>query len=135
MEQKEFTDYIIPKIIDRFPQLKNCVQFKPNDIINIDYKSQQGKLTLRLTTQDKEITVGFAIDSKFGWHTHMNMFGAETPDEEIEEAIMLIDSIFRDQEKIVHSTVLGYFITDDIEDVDKYKQEDEIIETFYWSEL
>ncbi len=135
MKQKQFTDYVIPKIIDRFPELKNCVVLKSDEIINIDYKSPLGKLTLWLTTQDNEITIGFADDTKFGWHTHMNMFGAVNPDEEIDEAIELISNILTDQYKIIHSTVLGYFIGGDTDGENKYKQEDEITESFYWSEL
>ena len=135
MEQKEFTNYIIPKIIDRFPQFENLCTIKPNDIIDIDYKSPRGKLTFWLTTQDKEITVGFTGDTECDWHTHMSLFGANTPDEELDEAVQLIDSILNGKEKIIYSTVLGYFITDDIDGVDKYKQENEIIKTFYWSDL
>jgi len=41
MNQKEFTDYIVPKIIDRFPQFKDLCTVKPNDIIDIDYKSRK----------------------------------------------------------------------------------------------
>jgi hypothetical protein len=135
MNQKEFTEYIIPKIIDRFPQFKGLCTTKPNDIIDIDYKSPQGKLILRLTTQAKEVTIGFDSGTKLDWHVHMNQFGANTPDEELEEAIKRIDNIITDKEIIVYSSVLGYFITDDIEGINKYKEKDEIIETFYWSDL
>ena len=135
MEQKEFTEYIIPKIIDRFPDFKDLCVIQPNDITNINYKSQQAKITLRLSTQDKEITIGFANATKFDWHTHISLLGANTPDEELEEAIKLIDRILTDKEIIIHSTVLGYFIADNIDDINKYKQKDEIIEIYYWSDL
>ncbi len=135
MEQKEFTNYVTPKIIDRFPQFRGLCTTKSKDIVDIDYKSQRGKLTLWLTTQNKEITIGFTGDTECDWHTHMSLFGANTPDEEVEEAIKLIDKILTDKEKIVYSTVLGYFIAGDIEGIEKYKQEDEIIKIFYWSDL
>jgi hypothetical protein len=135
MEQKEFTEYIIPKIIDRFPQFKDECTIKHNNIIDIEYKSRKGKLIFWLTTQDKEITVGFKGDTKCDWHTHMSLFGANIPDKELEEAIKLIDNILTDKEMIVHSTVFGYFITDNINGINKYKQKDEIIKTFYWSDL
>jgi len=135
MEQKEFTNYIIPKINDRFPQFKDFCTLKSNDIIDIDFKSKNNNLTLWLTTQDKEITLGFTGDQDCDWHTHMSLFGANTPDEELQVAINLIDNIINDKEQIIHSTELGYFITDDIEGLNKYKQPNEIIKTFYWSEL
>ena len=120
MEQKHFTDYISPKLIDRFPQLANFCTTKPNNIVDIDYKSPQGKLTLWITTQDQEITVGLTGDMDCDWHTHMSLFGANTPEEELEAATQLINSILNDQEPIVHSNLNGYFLTDDISALEKY---------------
>ncbi len=135
MQQKEFTNYIIPKIIDRFPEFKNFCTIKPNDVIDIDFKSKKGYLTLWLTTEDKEITIGFTGDNVCNWHTHMMLFGANTPDEELQAAIFFIDNIINDRQEIMHSTETGYFITDDIEYLNKSKQPNEIIETLYWRDL
>ena len=135
MQQKEFTNYVIKKIIDRFPEFKNFCTIKPNDVIDIDFKSKKGYLTLWLTTEDKEITIGFTGDDDCDWHTHMSLFGANTPDEELQEAIVLIDNIINGREEIVHSTEFGYFITDDIEDVNKSRQPNEIIKTLFWRDL
>ena len=135
MEQKEFTEYVIPKLLDIFPQFEKQYTSKPCDIINIECSSPKGKLILRLTTQDREITLGFKVKTKFGWHIHMNQFGASTPDEEIAVAIQLIDFILTDKEKIIFSNLSGYFITGDIDGLDKYKPENEIISTFFWSDL
>ncbi len=135
MEQKEFSENIISKIIERFPQFGRSGVFIPNDIVDIDYKSNLGKLIFRVSTQNNEITIGFAYDTKFDWHMHMSQFGTNTPDEELQVAISLIDKIINDKVKIVHSTLLGYFITDDMDGIYKYQEKDEIIETFYWSEL
>ncbi len=135
MNQKVFTDYVIPKILDRFPQFKGFCINKPNDTVDIDYKSQHKKLTFRLTTQDSEITIGFASDTRFDWHTHMNMFGANTPDEEVQVAIKLIDDIISNKQIIAYSTVSGYFITDDLDGLNEDKENGEIFETYYWSEL
>jgi hypothetical protein len=135
MNQKEFTEYTIPKIIARLPFLEDFCTFKPNDIIDIAYKSKKGKLTIWLTTQNAEITIGFAGDTECDWHTHMSQFGANTPDEGIQAAIKILDSIINNKERIIHSTASGYFITDNVDDVTKDPQACEIIETFYWSEL
>jgi hypothetical protein len=135
MEQKEFTYYIISKIVERFPQFRELCTKKPNDIIDIDYKSNTSKLTFWLTTQDKEITLGFNSDSGCDWHTHMSLFGANTPDEELEVAVDFIDSILGDRKKVIHSSIVGYFPTDNVEDEFMNKEKDEVLEVFKWSDL
>ncbi|MEO6128559.1 MAG: hypothetical protein ABIP30_09460 [Ferruginibacter sp.] len=135
MEQKEFSDFVIQKIIDRFPLFKGMCSTRLNDVIDLDYSSKKGKLILRLTTQNKEITIGFGVGSKFGWHTHMNIYGASTLDEEVDNAIQLTDSIINDKVKILYSSISGYFITPDIESVYENKEQGEIVETFYWGEV
>ena len=135
MNQKEFTDYIIPKIIDHFPQFKDLCTAKPNDIVDIDYKSNKGKVTFWLTTQDREITLGFTGDTECDWHTHMNLFGANTPDEELQVAIDLIQKIISDKENIVYSNIQGYYLTNNIDEINKYQTTGETFEIFKWSDL
>lgn len=135
MEQKYFTDYIIPKLVDRFPQFAKCCTVKPNDIGDIDYKSPQGKLTLWITTQDKEITVGFTGMPDCDWHTHMSLFGANTPEEELNAAIHLIHDILNDYEPIIYSNLNGYFLTDDISELGNNLSYNETVQIFRWSEL
>src|SRR4030095_16879429 len=45
MEQKEFTEYVISRLITKFPQLESVCSIKQGDIIDINYKSQYGKLS------------------------------------------------------------------------------------------
>ena len=136
MNQKEFTDYIIPKIIDHFPQFKDLCTDKPNDIIDIDYKSKNGKVTFWLTTQDREITLGFTGKTECDWHTHMSLFGANTPDEELEVAIDFIEKVLNDKKKIVHSNIRGYCPTDNtIDEIYKEQEKDEVLEVLKWSDL
>jgi hypothetical protein len=135
MNQKEFTDYIIPKIVDYFPQFKDLCTVKPNDIIDIDYKSNQGKVTFWLTTQDREITLGFTGDTECDWHTHMSLFGANTPDEELQIAIDFIQKIIGDKENIVYSNIRGYYLTDNIDNINKCQSTSETFEIFKWSDL
>ena len=136
MNQQDFTDYIIPKILESFPQFKEHCERKLYDIIEIRYKSINEELTLYLTTQDKEITIGFEADNELdNWHTHMNLFGAKTPDEELNVAVALINDILSDKVKIFFSNEWGYFLSEDIEDDLDNKDKIETIEIKYWSEL
>jgi hypothetical protein len=135
MEQKEFTDYIIPKILDRFPRFAEFCINKPGNVIDVEYKSSQGKLTLWITTQDREITAGFTGDTDCDWHCHMSSLGANKPDEEFESLTELINGILNDQEPIVYSNLHGYSLTEDINEVDKDLDVDEKIRVFKWSEL
>ncbi len=136
MNQKEFTNYIIPKIIDRFPQFKDLCTAKPNDIIDIDFKSQNGKLTFWLTTQDKEITLGFTGDTECDWHIHITPYSEDLPDEQLEIAIDLINNILSGKKKIVHSNISGYSVADkNIDEILKEQVENEALEIFKWSDL
>lgn len=135
MEQKEFTDYIIPKMIERFPQFRELCEDKPNDITDINYKSDKGKITFWITTQYREITLGFTGDSDCDWHTHMSLFGAETPDEELAAACAFIDDIINDRMKIIHSSIVGYYPTNNVEEEIANKMNEEIFEIFNWSDL
>ena len=135
MEQAEFSDYIIPKLLEHFPQFTEHCIAKPGGVVDIEYKSPQGLLTLWLTTQDKEITIGFSGNNDLGdFHTHMSLFGANTPDEEVTEAIKFIEDIISDRLTIVYSTVLGYTLRD-LEEIREYQQPNELIGATAWSKL
>lgn len=135
MDQKEFSGIIIPRLLKRFPQFKEVYVYRSNGVADIEYKSNQGLLTLWITTQVKEITIGFSEnDNQFGFHIHMSQFGAKTPDEELKEATILIGDIIGDREMIIYSNILGYMIGD-INEIRKYQQADELIGTTVWSKL
>lgn len=135
MKQKEFTEYVILKILGEFPQFKDFCTNKPNDIIDIDYKSKNGKIVFWLTTQDNEITLGISGLTECDWHTHMSLFRANSPDEEIKVTVEFIKNLFSDELNIVYSNIRGYFLVDkDIEEVDKIENE-ETFETFIWTNL
>jgi hypothetical protein len=135
MEQKEFSNFVVPRLLEQFPQFKEVCIYTPNGVVYIAYKSNQGLLTLLISTQDKEITIGFSENENlFGFHTHMSMFGATTPGEEIEEAINLINDIIGDRETIIYSSIEGYMLGD-INEIRKHQQPDELIGTTVWSKL
>ncbi|UOQ54949.1 hypothetical protein [Hymenobacter cellulosivorans] len=134
MTQKEFTDYVIPRLLDSFPQLIS-IGISTSEIV-LSTQSKQGRLVLQITTQAKELTIGFATTAgPFGWHVHMSQLGAITLDKKTQAATQLLRGIFTDNELIVYSTTLGYFLTDDLANVYQYQQPDESIDAFYWSEL
>jgi len=135
ISQKEYTDYTIPKLLEYFPQfIEHCV-IQPNDVVNIEYLSKNKKLELWITTQDKEITIGLSGKEQLNdWHTHMSLFGANTPDEELREAAILLTAIITDEKVITYSSVSGYFLGRR-EDIEKYRQPGEVIRSYYWSEL
>jgi len=136
MNQKEFTEYIIPKLVGHFPQFKDFITLKPNDIIDIDYKSNNGKLVFWLTTQDREITLGITGETECDWHTHMSLFGANEPDEELSYAINFIEEVITDKKIIVHSNLLGFYPTDEpIIELEKQKEDKEKLKFYKWSEL
>ncbi len=126
MTQEQFTSYILQGLINTFPQFANCITQKPEDVIDIDYNSNKGNLTLWITTQDKEITIGFEDNMNTDWHTHMSCFGANMPQEQLEAAIDFIRNILNDTETILFSEELGHHLDDSTEDT---------VRTYKWSEL
>ena len=106
-----------------------------NNIIDFDYKCKRDKLNLWLTTQDKEITLDFAADTDCDWHTHMRLFGANTPDEELEVAIEFVERIISDQMKIIHSSISGYYPVMNLEDDVDHNEKGEVVSVLKWSDL
>ena len=82
------------------------------------------------------MTIGFAATpERFDWHTHMDMYGAMSPDEKLKMVVELIENILSGKEKIIHSSVLGYFLTDNIDNIRRYQEKDEIIRILEWGDL
>lgn len=107
--------------------------------VSIDLKlpSPHDKLTLLLRIEKDAVTIGFLSDSghDFDWHQHLN---GRDLSKIAEEATVFIKKIIENKFEIVHSTILGYFVNVDHEekqDLEKYKDENEVMEYFYWSEL
>ncbi len=133
--QKEYSDFVLTGLLERFPRFIDYYKLD-NNILTIDYPSSQRLLSLWITTQNLEITVGF--DDKNGqctWHIHMSQFGANDPDEELKEAINLINGILIGNEIIAFNSTLGYYLTDNPNDDIKNKLNEEILEFKRWNEL
>ena len=81
------------------------------------------------------ITIGFSAgEGLFDWHNHL--LGDESLDEKIKNAVEWINSIINNKKGIVYSSALGHFPGDpeDLDDVKRYQQKDEIIEFKFWSD-
>lgn len=136
MNQKDISDIVILEVVNSFPQLKNTQTVREDYTIDVKLKSIHGKITLWLTTQNSQITIGFNVaEGKFDWHTHIDVLNREKDDRSFKEAINIINSIITDKSIIIYSSILGYFPTDNDEGIYEYKQEDEIIEVYRWSDL
>lgn len=135
MNQKEYSDYVLDKILKEFPQFIDYYDYK-NDIVIIEFPSPAGLLKLWITTQDTELTIGVeGKEPKWDWHTHMSLFSAYEPDDEIREASQLIKSIFSGNEYIVSNSELGYSITDNPDDAFENRKDNEKVEIKKWNEL
>ncbi|RNI29956.1 hypothetical protein EFA69_10540 [Rufibacter immobilis] len=136
MEQEEFTDFVISKLLSSFSDFDKHIQLKDDKTADIEYSSKRGKLKLFINTRNKELTVGFSAgQSQFGWHVHMGMYGAETPEEMAETAVMLIKEILNDKKRIVFTSYLGYFLIEDEDELEDYIYDGEKLELHNWSEL
>jgi hypothetical protein len=135
MTQKEYSDYILDGLLNQFPEFDECVSFQ-NDIATIQIFSKLRMLNFWITTQDSELTIGFeGNDPKWDWHTHMSLFNAYEPDDEIRVASKLIQDILTDKESIICSNKKGYSLVDSIDELMKEKDNDETIDIKKWSEL
>ncbi len=135
MKQAEFSEYIVSGLVRQFPQFSTCCTNRPGGIMDIDYKSKAGELTLWLTTQDKEVTIGFSDDAELSnFHTHMSLFGANAPEEELQTAIVFVRDILSGKERITYSASQGYALFDE-EDIAHRIEHGEIIAIKLWNEL
>ncbi len=113
MKQKEFTNYIIPRLIAKFPQFKNHLVEISGDVMNIEFKSNAGQLELWITTQDSEITIG--LDDQDGlnhWHRHITSYDNALIDEDINYVSEIIENILNGKTEIIYSNLNGYAIAD-----------------------
>ncbi|KAA3436832.1 hypothetical protein [Rufibacter hautae] len=136
MEQEKFTELVISKFQTILPGFIDALRLNDDKSADLECQSKSGKLKLILTTFGNEITLGFAAQTgKLEWHIHMNMYGAETPGQELEIALELVTEIIKDKRRIVYSSELGYFLTEDVDDLDDFIYDGEKLELVYWSEL
>ena len=63
------------------------------------------------------------------WHTHMSLFGANSPIEQLNTMSDLIKQIIDGREKIAYNIDEGYYLTDNLE------EESELTTLKKWNEL
>jgi hypothetical protein len=135
LNQKQYSDYILHGILENFPFFKNYYYIQ-NDILFIEYPSRTGLLKLWITTQDIEVTIG--LDNKDGnceWHTHMSLYSAYEPKDELREIINLINRIFAGQELIVFNNGAAYYLTENKIEALVNKLPDDNLDFKKWHEI
>lgn len=110
MQQKEFSDYVMPKIIKHFPQFQQNYKSEQGGIIETELVSTSGELYLWLTTQNIEITIGLSGKvNMHDWHTHITPYQFDDLEADvIIPTIDMIDSIISDKQIICKSSLTGY---------------------------
>jgi hypothetical protein len=135
MNQKDLTEYVVPQFLAIFPQLKEYHIDIHKDVTYLELESKQRKLNILISTRDNMITIGFSAgEGLFDWHDHL--LGDESLDEKIKIAVEWINSIRNNKKGIIYSSVLGHFPGDpeDLVDIKRYQQKDEIIDFKFWSD-
>lgn len=131
MEQIEFTNYVISKIVKQLPQFVKVENDTPS-YIDIELSSRKGILTLWVGTEDEQITIGISGDASSGWHMHLNTFNNCILDNEIERAIQIISNIINDETKIHYSITSGYTLNK-VVDINNIQRS--ALEVKYWGQL
>ena len=136
MNQKEFTDTVVQRFLILFPQLKHYTLELFKDVSYLELSSSGGKLKILICTRDNMLTYGFAAGiGVFDWHDHFTSH--EFLDQDVENIAGWITIIINNEVGILYSSVLGYrpVYEVDFEEIEKYREKDEIIELKYWSDL
>ena len=136
MLQAEFSSLVKKYIQENYPAFLENFSLKEDGSLDCSIKSKSGKLSIWISTYGREITIGFQDDeNKTDWHTHMSLFGANEPHEELEAMTELLGSIFSDQLPIVLSSESGFSLSSNPYGELENLSEQEIITIFKWSEL
>ena len=113
LNQKEYWDFIQRNLQRIFPSFLDYYRFE-KDVYIIEYPSEKKYLTLWISTQDCEISIGLDKDGECVWHTHMSQFGAYEPETELNAAVKFINGILDGKEIIVTNSKNEVFVTDSI---------------------
>jgi len=135
LNQKEFSDFIKNGLIQEFPYFTDYLRTK-DDIITIEYPSVKKTSTFWITTQDLEITIGFDNnEGNCSWHSHMSLFGAYEPEDELKTSIELIKHIFNGTEILVFESGSITFLTKNPEEEIANAENNQILEFKKWTEI
>lgn len=121
LTQAEYSNLLSDYFIDNFKHLKFEKKIHDDFTVDFEIKSPSGKLTIWISSMNKEISVGFIdANGNSDWHTHMSLFGANSPTEQLNAMSDLIKQIIDGKEKIAYNVDEGYFLTDNLEDERKF---------------
>ena len=137
MDQAEFSKLAENYIRRHYSNIVSKINYHEDGSFDCMIHSANRSLSIWIATYDTEITVGFedADENSGDWHTHMSLWGAHNPEEELNAMSQLIDSIISDSEPIVFSSKLGYYLTDDLDAEKHAASKDEKVDIRRWSEL
>ncbi|EPR65315.1 hypothetical protein ADICYQ_5848 [Cyclobacterium qasimii M12-11B] len=135
LSQKDFSDFIKNGLLKDFPYFSDYIKTK-DDILTIEYPSQQKTATFWITTQDLEITIGFDnSEGNCSWHTHMSLFGAYEPVDELKTSIELIKNIFNGIEILVFESDSIIYLTKNPDEEIANAENNQILEFKKWTEI
>lgn len=136
MNQSEFSVFAEKYIRNNLPLFGKTIHYKEDDSFDCSIQSNRKLLSLWISTYDSEITIGFEdVNGRSDWHTHMSLFNAYEPEEELFTMKNLIEAILLDTEPIIFSSKHGYTLTNNVEEDLADKGLDEIKTVFLWSQL
>lgn len=115
LNQQEYSDYIQRNLQQIFPSFSDCFRFE-KDVYIVEYLSDKKILTLWISTQDCEITIGLDENRECVWHNHMSQFGAFEPETELNAVVKFINRILDGREFIVTNSKKQIFVTDSMEE-------------------
>jgi hypothetical protein len=115
LNQQEYSDFMQRNLQGIFPLFRDFFRFE-KDVYIIEYPSENKYITLWVSTQDCEITIGLDKDGECIWHTHMSQFGAYEPETELDAAVKFLTGIFDGSELIVTNSNNDVFVTNTIEE-------------------
>ena len=125
MTQENYSIYARKELLSSFPYFSDYERFE-NDVYIVEFPSPHQKVLLWVSTQDKEITIGFDQNEECVWHMHMSQLGANEIKDELKEVIHLIKRILNGSELIAFDSEKEIYLTSDTF---------ENVEIKKWSEL
>ncbi len=136
MTQAEFSAIAKKYIIEEYPALLNNIIYKEDDSFDCEITSNKDLLIIWVTTSDTEITLGFKDpENKSTWHTHMSLFGAKEPIEELNAMSQLLNAILSNNEPVIFSSKNGFYLSDEPDEEIRQKESSEEIIIFKWNQL
>lgn len=111
LNQQEYSNFIQKNLEQIFPEFIDFYRHE-DDIYILEYPSGKKELILWISTQDDELSIGLDRNSECIWHTHMSLFGAYEPENELKEAIEFINGLFDGRQIIVINEKNEIYVTD-----------------------